>query len=519
MSGTISRAIALGISADTTVLQREMRQVHSILAQVREPAERLRIQQQLLADQFTHGEVTARQYSDALAKMGENADKQAAKLAKLRTEASAWSAGMANLGKSAIAPGIARDNSGREAYNAGMRNVQRTNDAAEATAMAARNQLTAEGTRYMRQFEGSAQRLNRQLAEAAAMFRRGAISANEYAGAMRNIRSQHSIVGQSLRSLRGTFASMIGVVTIAYGTFNFLRTSVKLAADLEATRAKMIVLTGSVTQANEQLLELRELSSRGISFSGGQQSVAVMLQFGVASNSVIASLRQIGEITGGDSERMKMLSLAFAQTNAAGRLMGQDLLQMVNAGFNPLKVISDQTGESLVELKKQMSEGSISSERVAQAFRDATAEGGRFHGLLDQIAGTAAGKFTRARTEVEKFETAIGQMLTANKGLIDLFIEDVGRLTRSVEALSSMKLPSWLGGSGLTSALTTAPGIELLKAPSYIADIMAARADVDPNAGKLTLPLSSVLRLPSGSSSRVSVATSGTTLPSLLKST
>lgn len=48
--------------------------------------------------------------------------------------------------------------------------------------------------------------------------------------------------------------------------------------------------------------------------------------------------------------------------------MGQDLNQMINAGFNPLQVISEKTGKSIAVLKKEMEQGAISSEMVADAF-------------------------------------------------------------------------------------------------------------------------------------------------------
>ena len=57
----------------------------------------------------------------------------------------------------------------------------------------------------------------------------------------------------------------------------------------------------------------------------------------------------------GNNEKFSSMTLAFAQMSAAGRLMGQDLNQMINAGFNPLQVISEKTGKSIAVLKKERS--------------------------------------------------------------------------------------------------------------------------------------------------------------------
>lgn len=59
---------------------------------------------------------------------------------------------------------------------------------------------------------------------------------------------------------------------------------------------------------------------------------------------------------------------------------------MINAGFNPLQVISEKTGKSIAQLKKEMESGAISFQMVADAFSSATAEGGKFHGMIEKSA-------------------------------------------------------------------------------------------------------------------------------------
>ena len=80
----------------------------------------------------------------------------------------------------------------------------------------------------------------------------------------------------------------------------------------------------------------------------------------LSAENVTKDLQILGDISGGNSERMKYLTLAFSQAGSAGKLMGQDLLQMVNAGFNPLQVISEKTGRSMGDLRKDMEKGKIS---------------------------------------------------------------------------------------------------------------------------------------------------------------
>jgi tape measure domain-containing protein len=143
----------------------------------------------------------------------------------------------------------------------------------------------------------------------------------------------------------------------------------------------------------------------------------MMLNYGVAGQSVVPMLSVISDIAAGDSQKLEGLARAFGQMAATGRLMGQDLNQMINAGFNPLEEISRRTGVSMSVLKKKMEDGGISAEMVARAFESATSAGGRFHGMNDRMSQTTAGQFAKLKSEVELLAIEIGTQLlpTANE--------------------------------------------------------------------------------------------------------
>ncbi len=132
-----------------------------------------------------------------------------------------------------------------------------------------------------------------------------------------------------------------------------------------------------------------------------------LLAFGIESDRTMDILRQIGDVALGNKDKFSSLTLAFAQMSSAGRLMGQDLLQMVNAGFNPLQVISEQTGESMADLKKKMEEGAISAEMVAEAFAIATAEGGKFYNGMEAASKTLTGQWSTLKDDAA---AAAGEM-------------------------------------------------------------------------------------------------------------
>lgn len=140
-----------------------------------------------------------------------------------------------------------------------------------------------------------------------------------------------------------------------------------------------------------------------------------MLAFNIPVQEVMGNLKAIGDISMGDSEKFKSLTLAFSQMSATGKLMGQDLLQMINAGFNPLQVISEKTGKSIGQLKDEMEKGAISTKMVQEAFHAAASEGGQFNGMLEAQSKTLKGAISNLEGAWQYMLNDIGE---AQEGLI-----------------------------------------------------------------------------------------------------
>ena len=239
---------------------------------------------------------------------------------------------------------------------------------------------------------------------------------------------QRQVQGVS-QGVQSRLATILGVG----GSAGFLGWGVKLAADAETAQASFSVLAGSAAKARQMLAEIKQFSQASpISQGTLRDAASTMLSFGVNVDNVLPALRQFGDITGGDAERMKSLALAFGQMSSAGRMMGQDLLQMINAGFNPLQEISRKTGESLVELKARMEAGAISSQEVTAAFESATGAGGRFNGRLAAVADTTQGQFNRMKAAAENAAQGLGE------ALIPAIAKLIETVTPAIKAFANM---------------------------------------------------------------------------------
>jgi hypothetical protein len=203
-------------------------------------------------------------------------------------------------------------------------------------------------------------------------------------------------------------AATVGLAGIAAGAIGVL----SVASSAEQTAVAFEVMLGSASQAKAMLDQIYQLGKESpFQAADFQDAGKTLLQFGVSASEVVPIISMLGDVAAGDSEKLSRLAVVFGQVSAAGRLTGGDVLQMINSGFNPLQQIAQATGESMIELRKRMEAGGISSQEVAAAFRAATSEGGRFNGMTERIAATTGGKFSTVKDEFMMLAKSMGDTL------------------------------------------------------------------------------------------------------------
>lgn len=232
--------------------------------------------------------------------------------------------------------------------------------------------------------------------------------ANGFERSMRNAESTSGSATSKMASGFGQLIGIVGAVGVALAVMAGARSIFNMGVEMEQTNIKFEVLLGSTQKATAMLKELNSYAdATPYTNEGIIKGAETMLAFGMSHEKVMPNMKMLGDIAMGNEERLKSLTLSFSQTASAGRLMGQDLLQMVGQGFNPLQIISENTGLSMADLKKKMEDGAISSGMVEEAFRLATSEGGSYYEMSNRMSESAGGKFS---TMMGTFQNTIGRV-------------------------------------------------------------------------------------------------------------
>jgi tape measure domain-containing protein len=269
------------------------------------------------------------------------------------------------------------------------------------------------------------------------------------------------------------FAGGIGLASAAVMGF---KKSIAEAADMETMETSFQVLLGTAAKARAMLEDIKSFAAASpMDMPGIADAARTLLNFNTAADEVMPILHQLGDISGGDSERFRSLALVFGQVSSAGKLAGQDLLQFINAGFNPLLQISKSTGESMASLRKRMEEGRIGISDVRAAMQAATGAGGQFSGMMDKQSQTWNGQISTLTDNVNALFREFGKpvmetikpFLTEAIGMADTMAVRAREWGTAVATAITMVRTAWSGGSlgelaGLSLTVGFATAIKFL---------------------------------------------------------
>ena len=188
-----------------------------------------------------------------------------------------------------------------------------------------------------------------------------------------------------------------------------LQSGIAMASEREQLVMGLGTLLGSQEAGNKLFEDIKifgiETPYEGTSMVNAAKQ---MLAYGIKAENVMDDMRMLGEVAMGDQNKFNSLTYAYAQTQSAGKLTGQDLLQYTAAGFNPLSILAEEQGKTLEEMQEMMSKGLISAQDVTRAFEIATSEGGRFFNAAKNQMETYSGQVSMLKDLWNEVDAGMG---------------------------------------------------------------------------------------------------------------
>ena len=174
-----------------------------------------------------------------------------------------------------------------------------------------------------------------------------------------------------------------GIFSISQEALESIASYERLGATLQTLTARELVNTGqaldmasALEMAKDQAKELLDWTQElAIKSPFTQQGVADAFKTALAYNFTTEQAKRLTQATidfaagsGAGEAAMNQISLALGQIQAKGKLSGQEILQLVNAGIPVTSILAKAFGKSTAEIMKMTEQGLIPADAAIEAI-------------------------------------------------------------------------------------------------------------------------------------------------------
>lgn len=230
-----------------------------------------------------------------------------------------------------------------------------------------------------------------------------------------------SVGGMALKA--GAYAAsglgLMGSAAIGVG--------IKTAAGMETAEIGFTTMLGSAEKAQAFLADLNEFAAKTpFDLPGLQKSASSLVSAGIEADKVIPIMTSLGNATSGmgtGAEGIQRATVALQQMNAAGKITGEDLNQLRDAGIPVFDLLAAATGKSVKQVAELANQGKLGAKELEQLMGALESGKGleRFNGLMEAQSTTMSGLWSTLK------DTFSVGMAEAIQPLVPLIKDGLGR--------------------------------------------------------------------------------------------
>ncbi|MFC0850257.1 tape measure protein, partial [Halalkalibacter oceani] len=182
----------------------------------------------------------------------------------------------------------------------------------------------------------------------------------------------------------GQYASALGLLSGAA----LANTGMARLSAIENAQVSLEVMMGDASEANAFLDDVLAFAkTTPFAFPDLAETARNLVAFGMDTERIIPTMQAIGDsaaASGKGSEGLRQIASAFGAMQVAGTLSLGEVNRLMDAGIPALKILANQTGKSVEQIKKDISAGMYDSVQGIEMLVDGMQNG------TDGIAGATA---------------------------------------------------------------------------------------------------------------------------------
>lgn len=241
----------------------------------------------------------------------------------------------------------------------------------------------------------------------------------------------------------------VGAIAVAGGGIGL-----KIASDMQQAQIAFTTMLGSADAAKAHLETLKQFAAATpFELPGLVQASEKLVAFGWTAQDSVKTLKATGDVAAGmnlGQEGIDRITTALGQMKAKGKVSGEELMQLNEAGINGFELLASATGKPVPELQKMVSEGKVSADVFINAFNNMQGPLAKFNGLMDAQSRTIAGMWSTLK------DTFNQGLATMAQPLADQLTAVFPQVLQSVQSIMTAVGPilGQLGGQ-IASVLTS----------------------------------------------------------------
>lgn len=217
-------------------------------------------------------------------------------------------------------------------------------------------------------------------------------------------------------------------------------------AEMEQYTTSLEVMLGSAEKASAMIAEMREFAAKTpLTLDNVISSGTMLMSYGVDESNLIDTMTKLGDLASGNAEKMDRITLAYGQMLAKGKVTGEELRQMTEAGVPLQTALAESIGVTGEEFSKMVSKGEVGIDALNKAITELTTGNGKFAGMMEKQSQTMQGMLSTLLDNLSEFmrkmgEGAFGEVKSALQEASDLLAEweEDGTLDRWAQGVGVM---------------------------------------------------------------------------------
>lgn len=200
-------------------------------------------------------------------------------------------------------------------------------------------------------------------------------------------------------------------------------------AEMEQYTTSLEVMLGSASKASAMIEKMRDFAAKTpLTLENVISGGSLLMSYGVDESNLIDTMTKLGDLASGNAEKMDRITLAYGQMLAKGKVTGEELMQMTEAGVPLQTALAESIGVTGEEFSKMVSAGKVGIDDLNKAITGLTTGDGKFAGMMEKQSQTMQGMLSTLQDNLSEFmrkmgEGAFGEVKSALQEASDLLAE------------------------------------------------------------------------------------------------